>query len=679
MKKLTWMRAVLILALLGCFGGLMAVDPTVVSGVQDELRARYGDSQRLRIERGVAGAAAFWRAEDGSDADFRAFCLENYAGDPQAYAALRGRLEGACESLFGHLNKLGLELKSPMQLDIGPMQPIDLLLGQFEPSAHLTEDLFSSKIAFHALLNFPHYSLAEKTELGAGWTAEQWADARLGDLFTSRVPAAVYQGIATAMTNAEAYISDYNILMDKLVDAAGKSLFPAGLKLITHWGLRDELKGRYADPAGKAPGLARQRAIAAVMNRIVAQEIPQRVINRGDVTWDPVSNKVTENGRVVVAPAEPDTRYAHFLSVFQALRALDPFYPALPSHVARKFELDREIPEAEIEGIFTRLCASPEVRLTARLIRRRLGRKLEPFDIWYNGFQGKGGISEAELDKIVAARYPTVAAFQADIPRILTVLGFSPEQVAFIAPKIVVDPSRGAGHAAGASMRSEMAHLRTRVPPGGMNYKGYNIAVHELGHCVEQTLTLQKVPHYMMNGVPNTAFTEAFAFVFQNRDLELLGCRKADPQAASLLALDTLWSAYEIMGVAMVDMKSWNWLYGHPAATPAELKAAVTGIAREIWNKYYADVFGVRDQTILAIYSHMIESALYLPDYPMGHLIQFQIEKQLVGKSIGAEMERMCVAGRIVPQLWMKNAVGSVVSEKPLLEAAAAALKVIGK
>jgi hypothetical protein len=39
----------------------------------------------------------------------------------------------------------------------------------------------------------------------------------------------------------------------------------------------------------------------------------------------------------------------------------------------------------------------------------------------------------------------------------------------------------------------------------------------------------------------------------------------------------------------------------------------------------------------------------------------------------------MCRAGRLIPQLWMKNAVGEEISAKPLLEAAAAALKVIKK
>lgn len=58
-----------------------------------------------------------------------------------------------------------------------------------------------------------------------------------------------------------------------------------------------------------------------------------------------------------------------------------------------------------------------------------------------------------------------------------------------------------------------------------MDYKGYNIAVHEFGHNVEQTITMNNVDSYMLNGVPNTSFTEAVAFLFQKRDLELLGLK----------------------------------------------------------------------------------------------------------------------------------------------------------
>src|SRR4029077_16450982 len=130
-------------------------------------------------------------------------------------------------------------------------------------------------------------------------------------------------------------------------------------------------------------------------------------------------------------------------------------------------------------------------------------------------------------------------AFAADVPRILRDLGFTPARAKYLAEHIEVDPSRGAGHAMGPPRRGGKAHLRTRVEPGGMDYKGYNIAVHELGHNIEQTFSLYDIDHTLLAGVPNTAFTEALAFLFQARDLELLGRprKKADRTAT----LDTFW------------------------------------------------------------------------------------------------------------------------------------------
>ena len=74
-----------------------------------------------------------------------------------------------------------------------------------------------------------------------------------------------------------------------------------------------------------------------------------------------------------------------------------------------------------------------------------------------------------------------------------------------------------------------------------MDYKGYNIAVHEFGHNVEQTTSLYDVDYYLLNGVPNTAFTEALAFIFQSRDLYLLGIEGAQHNQEQLNTLDTGW------------------------------------------------------------------------------------------------------------------------------------------
>ncbi len=255
------------------------------------------------------------------------------------------------------------------------------------------------------------------------------------------------------------------------------------------------------------------------------------------------------------------------------------------------------------------------------------------------------------------------------MPNILTKLGFTKDKAAYLSDNILVDASRGAGHAWGAQMKGEKARLRSRIGKTGMDYKGYNIAIHEFGHNVEQTFSLNNVPEYMINGVPNTAFTEAMAFVFQQKDLLPLGMSNPNSETEYLNSLDVFWSSYEIMGVALVDMYVWKWLYDNPDATAAELRESVVKISKDVWNKYYADLFGSRDQEILAIYSHMISYPLYLSAYPIGHLIEFQVEQKIQGKPFGAEIERITTIGRVTPKDWMMKAVGEDLSVKPMLSA----------
>jgi oligoendopeptidase F len=207
-----------------------------------------------------------------------------------------------------------------------------------------------------------------------------------------------------------------------------------------------------------------------------------------------------------------------------------------------------------------------------------------------------------------------------------------------------------------------------------MDYKGYNIAIHEFGHNVEQTLSLYDVDHYMMNGVPNTAFTEALAFIFQKRDLQLLGIEDQNPKAEALETLDVLWSAYEIMGVSLLDMRVWKWLYAHPDATADELKNQTIKLAREIWNDYFAPVYGVKDAPILAVYSHMISNPLYLSNYAYGNIIEFQLEQHLKQKEFAEEVQRIFRQGQLTPNEWMRQAVGDPIDVQPMLESAADAL-----
>lgn len=653
--------------------GVLFIDRATCDTVKQEMVQKFGAAAKFRIERGVDQVAELWRKEDGSAAEFAEYCKTYFIADEAVLDAAFKKMEFYQEVLGGFFGEMGIVKNQPLDLDWGEITPLDMAMAQFNPGAHIGEDMFQNKLAFFPLLNFPSYTLQEKMQLGPQWNRKQWAFARSGGSNNTRIPPEINQKAAVVMTNAGRYIAEYNILLGKLVDAGMNTFFPADMKLISHWGIRDEIKARYADKNG----LTKQKMIQRVMERIILQEIPAVVVNNDKVQWDPFSNKVYENGKAVNAAAEPDTRYRTFLDVFNVVRLMDPYSPKYPTLIQRRFETGREIPEKDVEALFVELLSSPQAAKVGQYIRKRLQRDLLPFDIWYNGFQGDGSVSEEELDKIVAAKYPDMTAFEKDIPNILRKLGFAEADAAFIAPLIQVDPARGSGHCTGSGSRNFRVRLRTRVPKTGMNYKGYNIAMHELGHAVENVLTLHRMDYYSMSGVPNTAFTEAFAFIFQDRSLDVLGVKREVKNAWEMKVLDNFWNAYEIMGVALVDMKVWHWLYDHPQATPAQLKEAVVTIAKQVWNAYYAPIFKVKDQAILAIYSHMIDSVLYLPDYPLGHVIQFQLEDYLRNKTVGPEMARMCAAGNTLPQLWMKNAVGTDISVKPMLQAVEAALKAI--
>jgi len=658
-----------------------------VAKLESELGAKYGEAAATRLHRGLDQVASFWRAEDGDEASFAGFVRDHFAGDQATLDATFDRYEYLLEMLNGHMADISLDFRRQTDLDLGPILPFDELFAAYDASAHIGDDFFQNKIAFVVLLNFPLTTLSERLSDGEKWTRRQWAEVRLAQRFSKRIPSDVNLAIAKAAAASDQYIAGYNVWMHHLVDDKGQRLFPAKMRLLSHWNLRDELKADYGD---KKNGPAKQRMIAQVMDRIITQTIPAAVIDNPNVDWNPYTNEVkpaavsdAEAPPAAAAGAtnapEPDTRYAMLLDDFRASKLADPYSPTAPTLIARRFDENREIPEERAREMLVQIVTSPLVPRVADLIKARLGRGLEPFDIWYSGFRSQGPYTQAQLDDIVAKKYPTAEAFKADLPNILMKLGFTKEKAAFLAENIVVDPARGSGHAWGASMRGDKMHLRTRVGKNGMDYKGYNIAVHEFGHCVEQTFSLDEVDHNLLAGVPNTAFTEAFAFVFQARDLELLGLTAgAKGTEDAFNTLNDFWGAYEIAGVALIDMAVRHWMYDHPEATPSELKEAVITIAKDVWNRYYAPVFKKKDVPILAVYSHMIDSFLYLPDYPIGHMIAFQIEEQMKkAGSIGSEFERMATFGSVTPDLWMEHATGAPVGPGAILTATEEALAAV--
>jgi hypothetical protein len=649
------------------------LDEATTNKVINQLIEKHGQEQEFRIQRGVVQAANLWRSTDGSASDFEAYVMANFIGQQQELDMVFDRLEYYFEHLFGYMGRISLELNRQIHEDRGPIHRIDQMFGAYSPSANVQDDFFNNKIAFMIVLNFPSYSLDEKNHLGGQWTPRQWGYARLGDFFTARIPSNILQENNQVYSAGRLYISEYNIFAGQLVDNDGNRLFPEDMKLLSHWNIRDEIKANYGQP----DGLPKQEMLYQVMLRIISQEIPKEVINNPRYQWNPYTNEVFENGQKVSFQQEDVTRYEHLLANFKAMRRIDPYYPNLNTYIQRRFENSMEIPIDEVRALFSEYAASPLLRQTAQLISQRLGRDLRPFDLWYNGFVGRGGISEAELDKITKTRYPNAQAMENDLERQLLQLGWDRQAAAFLASKIEVDAARGSGHAMRASMRSKPSHLRTRIAADGMDYKGYNIAVHEFGHNVEQTISQHMVDNYFINGIPNTAFTEALAFMFQKRDLELLGISQNDPMLEHLNVVDIFWDNYEMMGVSLIDMMVWEWMYSNPNANAHQLKDAVIRIAREVWNESYADVFGSDDIPLLSIYSHMIQSPLYLMNYPYGRLIMFQLEEYIADKDFASEVNRIFALGRLTPQHWMQQAVGQQISNQPLFNAVEKALAVV--
>jgi hypothetical protein len=644
-----------------------------VDKVISSLKQKHGEEHSFRLERGVKRAAELWRPSDGNNDDFENFCNDNFIASQEELDLVFDRLNNNYEFIEGYLGRIGIELNRQIHEDRGAIHKIDQVFGAYSPGAHLQEDFFTNKLAFIIVLNFPRYTLEEKNQLGGEWDGRQWGYARLGDRFSARIPPRILQENNTVYSQGRLYISEYNIFAGRLIDDQGNTLFPENMRLLSHWNIRDEIKSNYDNQNG----IQKQEMLYTVMLRIINQDIPREVINNAEFQWNPYANQIFKDGEPQQFQPEDTRRYQVLLDNFKANRQIDPYYPTLNTYIKRRFESSMEIPYEEVSSLFREYASSPLIRQTAQLISQRLGRELRPYDLWYNGFVGRAGISEAELDKITKRRYPNAAAFNQDLPRQLRQLGFDRQMADFLAQRIDVDAARGSGHAMRASMRSMPSHLRTRIAADGMDYKGYNIAVHEFGHNVEQTISMHNVDNYFIAGIPNTAFTEALAFMFQKRDLELLGIRQNDPLMEHLDALDVFWDNYEMMGVSLVDMEVWKWMYDHPEANAQQLKEAVVRIAKDIWNEYYADVLGESDVPLLAIYSHMIQSPLYLMNYPYGRLIMFQLEDYLAGKDFAKEVQRIYSIGSITPQHWMQRAVGQQISNQPIFAAVEKALQVV--
>jgi hypothetical protein len=247
------------------------------------LLQKHGDKHLLRVEKGVKQTASLWRDRDGNEEEFMSFAEENFIADEAELEMVFERIANNFEYLFGYMDRISIELNRQTQEDKGPMHKIDQYFSAYNASSHVQEDLYQNKIAFIITLNFPNLTLQEKNTLGANWDDRQWGYARLGDVFTSRVPASVLQNMSKVASEGDMYISEYNIFAGQLIDQNGKKLFPDDMKLLAHWNIRDEIKSNYA----KTDGLPKQEMLYKVMLQIIGQNIPKQFINNVDYQWNP--------------------------------------------------------------------------------------------------------------------------------------------------------------------------------------------------------------------------------------------------------------------------------------------------------------------------------------------------------------------------------------------------------
>jgi hypothetical protein len=653
--------------------GVSAISPDTMHMVIVSLIQTHGEAHRFRIERGVTRAAAFWRKNDGSEEQFKAFCKNQFIADAGLLEETLKRLETNFEAIKGNFYRIMHTFTGPLELPSLKKLPVDRLFSAYYPDAHTQEDLFRTKVAFAVLLNFPHYSLEEKQELGAGWSRLQWAMANAGDLFTSRVPPQVNQQIARFAAEIDEYVGTYNLYPGNLLDRSNNPLFTTKEKKIFHWGLRDLLQTAYHTPGAEK----KQDLIYHAMLRVINQTIPAVVIDNPDVLWNPYTNQVfkKEKGKSkskpvpVTSPPEGGKRCEFILRNQQTEALLDPYYPGMPTEMDRQFRLDRRVTEKDVERVLIQLLTAPQAIKAGQWLENKLKRKLRPYDFFYDGFSAGAQRSMAPIDQRLAKQYPDVDAFAADMPNILQKIG-SPQKVAeAVTGTIVVQQTDSIPHGGWREMRGDKSYVRINVPPGGMDYKLFQLSLHEYGHDMQLAISLDMMDYYFLKGVPAASFSESFAMMLEACANDILDIEK-DEQARDMAVLRAFWRAYTTSGPSLVEMKMWHWMYDHPGAAASQFQDAAIRIAKEVWNEYFAPVFHEKDVPLLLVFNHLVRGVLYFPEYPMGEVIAFQINDYVKGKNRGEEMIRMCRIGAITPNHWMQQAVGAPISTEPLQKAA---------
>ncbi len=643
-----------------------AVSPQTVENIQRDLTKKFGEKYHERIQTGTSLVAKNWREADGSEEDYGKFCLENFLEDSLLTENFE-RIQGNLETENGYLSKIRSKFNEGHDFTDMKEEAVDRFFRKSVPKF----DPFKEKLAFFIQLNFPHYSLSEKREQGKNWDRKKWAMVRLGDLYDENTDPDFKPEAADDVEAFQEYINHYFFRMDHISSPDGTYPFPQGTVLHCHFGLRDNLKQEYTLQGG----LARQEITGKVIDHIIGGTVPVEFLNDTSTRWDPWKNKLYRMGSSGPEEIEFQTeglkRYAGLLAEFKNKSSRDQLYDDGSTVLQRNFRDSKFTPD-EIENLIRQFLSDPVITRVGKLISQRLGRPLQPFDIWYSGFQSQAAFRADKLDAMTRLKYPDPAALHKDIPAILMRMGFPGPDAAYIGSHTIVRPIPSGGYSDQPPMRGDTALLTTVFNADGLDYKAFRISMHELGHVVCGVYTTKNIDHFILADVPTAGITEGMAELLAQMNTVGLGLPQAGfEEQKQQLSLATVWYLVDLGGQALTDIETWKWMYGHPDATPEELKRAVLEISSGIWNEYYAEAFGgVRDQHILSIYDHFITGSLYLYNYFIGEMVMFQLYDAFMPGRLAEGLKDACLEGNTLPDLWMEHAVGQKISPDPLLKTA---------
>jgi hypothetical protein len=104
----------------------VAITEATITAATKAISKKNPGSDAALAEKGVKHAASLWRDNDGTPDDFVKFCTENFIANPAKKEATFTRFSEYFESLYGHFNKLSLDMQENVQLQKGEVLPVEI-------------------------------------------------------------------------------------------------------------------------------------------------------------------------------------------------------------------------------------------------------------------------------------------------------------------------------------------------------------------------------------------------------------------------------------------------------------------------------------------------------------------------------------------------------------------------